>query len=53
MNKPDSAKCGRKHDAKCLVVTNGFYGCSKSGHNIIDCPMHIAKGREGKKILLG
>ena len=30
--KPICAKCGRKHDGKCLVRIGNCYGCGKSGH---------------------
>ena len=33
------AKCGRKHEGKCLVGTDNFCCCSKSGHMKRDCPM--------------
>ena len=31
-------KCGRLHGGECLVGTNAFYGCGKSGHMIRDWP---------------
>ncbi|XP_049381270.1 uncharacterized protein LOC125845784 [Solanum stenotomum] len=41
------AKCGNKHDGKCLIGTDGCYSCGKSGHMMRDCPMLKAQGREG------
>ncbi|XP_049349343.1 uncharacterized protein LOC125813907 [Solanum verrucosum] len=47
--RPNCAKCGRKHDGKCLVGTDGCFSCGKIGHKIRDCPMLKVKGREDKK----
>ncbi|WMV58727.1 hypothetical protein MTR67_052112 [Solanum verrucosum] len=41
--------CGRKHEGKCLSNTDGCFSCGKSGHKIRDCPILMAKGREGKQ----
>ncbi|WMV37562.1 hypothetical protein MTR67_030952 [Solanum verrucosum] len=41
--------CGRKHEGKCLSNTDGWFSCGKSGHKIRDCPILMAKGREGKQ----
>ncbi|XP_049344686.1 uncharacterized protein LOC125809059 [Solanum verrucosum] len=46
---PTCAKCGKKHDGKCLADTNGCFSCGKSGHKMRDHPMLAAKGREGKQ----
>ncbi|WMV18657.1 hypothetical protein MTR67_012042 [Solanum verrucosum] len=43
---PTYAKCGRKHEGKCLADTDGCCGFGKSGHKIRDCPMLMAKWRE-------
>ena len=42
--RPNCAKCGRKHECKCLVGSDGCYGCGKSGHKMRDCPMLKVKG---------
>ncbi|KAH0784229.1 hypothetical protein KY290_003827 [Solanum tuberosum] len=46
VEKPICAKCGRKHEGKCLVGTGNCYGCGKSGHMRRDCPMLKTQGRE-------
>ncbi|WMV29618.1 hypothetical protein MTR67_023003, partial [Solanum verrucosum] len=38
-----------KHERKCLVGTDGCFGCGKSAHKMMDSPMLAAKGREGKQ----
>ncbi|XP_049391573.1 uncharacterized protein LOC125856004 [Solanum stenotomum] len=47
--RPNCAKCGRKHDGKCLVGTDGCFSCGKVGHNMRDYPMLKVKGREYKQ----
>ncbi|XP_049359531.1 uncharacterized protein LOC125824223 [Solanum verrucosum] len=42
-------KCGMKNESKCLAGIDGCFGSGKSGHKMRDCPMLMAKGREGKK----
>ncbi|XP_049363285.1 uncharacterized protein LOC125828023 [Solanum verrucosum] len=39
MTRPTCAKCGKKHEGKCLVGTDGCFHRGKSGHMIRDCPM--------------
>lgn len=39
----------RKHEGKCLVGSDGFYGCGKIGQKMRDFSVLIAKGREGKQ----
>lgn len=33
------AKCGKRHDGKCLVGTDGCFGCGNSGDKMRDCLM--------------
>ncbi|KAK4707485.1 hypothetical protein R3W88_032977 [Solanum pinnatisectum] len=35
---PTYAKCGRKHEGKCLAGSNACFGCAKMDHKIRDCP---------------
>ncbi|XP_049381238.1 uncharacterized protein LOC125845746 [Solanum stenotomum] len=49
MARPTCAKCGKRNDGKCLVSTDGCYGCGKVGHKIRYCPMVKVKGREDKQ----
>ncbi|XP_049369329.1 uncharacterized protein LOC125834201 [Solanum verrucosum] len=35
---PDYAKCGRKHEGKCLAGSNACFGCGKMDHKIRHCP---------------
>uniref|UniRef100_M1D9Z3 Gag-pol polyprotein n=1 Tax=Solanum tuberosum TaxID=4113 RepID=M1D9Z3_SOLTU len=46
---PNCARCGMKHEGKCLADTDGCFGCGKSGHKIRDFPMLTAEGTEGKQ----
>ncbi|KAK4713797.1 hypothetical protein R3W88_019704 [Solanum pinnatisectum] len=43
------AKCGKQHVGKCLVGTDGCFGCGKKGHKMIDYPTLMEKGREAEK----
>ncbi|XP_049368212.1 uncharacterized protein LOC125833108 [Solanum verrucosum] len=47
--RPNCTKCGKKHDGKCLANTDGCFGCGKTGYKMRDCPMLVAKEREGKQ----
>ncbi|KAK4729735.1 hypothetical protein R3W88_022723 [Solanum pinnatisectum] len=49
MVRPTCAKCGKKHDGKCLTTTGVCYGCGKSRHQLKDCPTCTAKGRKGNQ----
>ncbi|XP_049378070.1 uncharacterized protein LOC125842809 [Solanum stenotomum] len=49
MEKLTCAKCGKKHEGKCLVGMGVCYGCGKSGHQLKDCPTRMAKGKEGNQ----
>jgi len=49
MAKPACAKCGKRHDGKCLAGTGACYGCGKSGHQLKNFPTLTAKGREDKQ----
>ncbi|KAH0706305.1 hypothetical protein KY285_010808 [Solanum tuberosum] len=49
MVRPTCAKCGKKHDGKCLVGIGVCYCCGKSGHQLKDCPTRTAKGRDDKQ----
>ncbi|WMV57912.1 hypothetical protein MTR67_051297 [Solanum verrucosum] len=41
--------CGKKHDVKCMIGTNGFFSCEESGHKMKDCPLLSSNGRYGRK----
>ena len=40
------AKCGKKHESKCLVSTGNCYSCGNSGRMKRDFPKLKAQGRE-------
>uniref|UniRef100_M1DPF0 Polyprotein n=1 Tax=Solanum tuberosum TaxID=4113 RepID=M1DPF0_SOLTU len=42
--KPTCTNCRNKHHGKCLVGTNGCYGCGKSDHQVKDFPTLSVKG---------
>ncbi|WMV46406.1 hypothetical protein MTR67_039791 [Solanum verrucosum] len=42
---PNCAKCGKKHEGKCLVGSNACFGCRKMDHKLRDCPS-VAKNEE-------
>jgi len=46
---PTCARCGRRHEGRCVAGTEGCFSCGESGHKIRDCPMIKAKGKEGKQ----
>ncbi|WMV50218.1 hypothetical protein MTR67_043603, partial [Solanum verrucosum] len=46
---PPYARCGKRHKGRCLAGLRGCYGCGESGYKIRDCPILIARGREGKQ----
>ncbi|XP_049391774.1 uncharacterized protein LOC125856304 [Solanum stenotomum] len=48
--RSNCTKGGRKHDGKCLAGSDGCYGYGKSVHKMKDCPMLMAKEREGKQV---
>uniref|UniRef100_M1DCP0 Gag-pol polyprotein n=1 Tax=Solanum tuberosum TaxID=4113 RepID=M1DCP0_SOLTU len=47
--KPTCTKCEKKHHGKCLVDTDGCYGCGKSDHKVKHFPTLTAKRRETKQ----
>ncbi|KAK4709703.1 hypothetical protein R3W88_004216 [Solanum pinnatisectum] len=49
MERPTCAKCGKKHDWKCLAGMGVCYGCRKSGHQLKDCPTPTTNGSEGNQ----
>ncbi|WMV32867.1 hypothetical protein MTR67_026252 [Solanum verrucosum] len=48
--RPTCARCGKKHNGKCLAGTKGCYGRGGSHHLTNDCPVLKARGREDKKV---
>ncbi|XP_015078722.1 uncharacterized protein LOC107022637 [Solanum pennellii] len=44
--KPNCAKCGKRHMGKCLVETDNCFSCGRSGHLVKDFPMSKTQGRE-------
>ncbi|KAK4737486.1 hypothetical protein R3W88_001183 [Solanum pinnatisectum] len=44
MERPTCAKCGKKHERKCLAGLGVCYGCGKCGHQLNDCPTRTTKG---------
>ncbi|WMV49991.1 hypothetical protein MTR67_043376, partial [Solanum verrucosum] len=49
--RPTCARCGNKHNGKCLAGTKGCYGCGRNDHLVSDCPVLKARGRKDKKDL--
>ncbi|XP_015078461.1 uncharacterized protein LOC107022337 [Solanum pennellii] len=47
--KPTCTKCGKKHVGECLVGTDNYFGCGKSGHKVRDCPMDKAQGKKNNQ----
>uniref|UniRef100_M1DW40 Gag-pol polyprotein n=1 Tax=Solanum tuberosum TaxID=4113 RepID=M1DW40_SOLTU len=45
VNRPNCAKCGRKHDVKCLVGIDRCFTCGKIGNKMRNYPMIKVKGR--------
>ncbi|KAH0743176.1 hypothetical protein KY290_031169 [Solanum tuberosum] len=50
MDRPMCDKCGKRHERKCLAGMGVCYGCGKSGHQLKDCPIRAAKGKEGNQV---
>ncbi|XP_049394626.1 uncharacterized protein LOC125858887 [Solanum stenotomum] len=49
LDRSTCAKCGKKHDGKCLTGMDDCFSCGNNGHKMKDCPMFAVKGREGKQ----
>lgn len=32
-------RCGMNHKGECIVGSDAYFGCGKSGHGIRDCPL--------------
>ncbi|WMV37812.1 hypothetical protein MTR67_031197 [Solanum verrucosum] len=41
--------CGKNHDGKYVVGTDGFFGCGKSGHKVKDFPLQDNNNKDGRK----
>uniref|UniRef100_M1DX31 Gag-pol polyprotein n=1 Tax=Solanum tuberosum TaxID=4113 RepID=M1DX31_SOLTU len=50
VDRPNCAKCGKKHEGKYLVGTDGCFSCGKRCHSKRDCPMLKVQGREVKQV---
>ncbi|XP_049362577.1 uncharacterized protein LOC125827313 [Solanum verrucosum] len=49
LTRSTCAKCGKKHDGKCLADTDECFSCGNSGKKMRDFPMLMAIGRESKQ----
>ena len=44
------ARCGKRHEGRCLAGREGCFSCGESGHKMKDCPKAKATRREGKQV---
>ncbi|XP_049394739.1 uncharacterized protein LOC125859037 [Solanum stenotomum] len=49
MERPTCAKCGKKHEGKCLAGMGLCYSCGKGRHQLKDFPTRTTNGREGNQ----
>uniref|UniRef100_M1DY98 Gag-pol polyprotein n=1 Tax=Solanum tuberosum TaxID=4113 RepID=M1DY98_SOLTU len=47
---PSCARCGKRHDGRCLASREGCSSCGESGHMMKDCPNAKATRGEGKQV---
>ncbi|XP_049378053.1 serine/arginine-rich splicing factor RS2Z33-like [Solanum stenotomum] len=49
---PTCARCGKRHEGRCLAGMEGCFSCGESGHVIRNCPKMKAKGTNVKQFAL-
>ncbi|XP_049386015.1 uncharacterized protein LOC125850144 [Solanum stenotomum] len=47
---PTCARCGKRHEGRCLAGMKGWFRCGESCHKMRNFPKIKAKGREGKQV---
>jgi len=47
---PTCARCGKRHEGRCLAGREGCFNCDESGHKMRDCPKAKTMIREGKQV---